>query len=178
MITGYRITSEYLKEAYFTGTHEDAIYDVLNRKADIGAAKNTVFQRLAKDDPRILKELVVLERSPEVPENALALRKDIDASVRDRLKDALLDDAPGSGRETGAGAVRCAEVHRDHERGLRRRPEVRGRYPPGPGHLRLQERLMKRKIVIGLAIYSVVFLLAGVYVIRTIRNRHDRAWTG
>jgi signal transduction histidine kinase len=29
---------------------------------------------------------------------------------------------------------------------------------------------MKRKIVIGLAIYSVVFLLAGGYVIRTIRN--------
>lgn len=29
---------------------------------------------------------------------------------------------------------------------------------------------MKRKVVIGLAIYSVVFLLAGVYVIRTIRN--------
>jgi phosphonate transport system substrate-binding protein len=81
---------EYLKEAYFTGTHEDAIYDVLNRKADIGAAKNTVFQRLAMADPRIMKELVVLERSPDVPENALALRKDIDASVRDLLKDALL----------------------------------------------------------------------------------------
>src|SRR5512141_2480567 len=29
---------------------------------------------------------------------------------------------------------------------------------------------MKRKIAIGLAIYSVVFLLAGVYVILTIRN--------
>jgi phosphonate transport system substrate-binding protein len=80
----------YLKEAYFAGTHEDAIYDVLNRKADIGAAKNTVFQRIEKVDPRIMKELVVLERSPDVPENALALRKDIDASVRDRLKDALL----------------------------------------------------------------------------------------
>jgi len=82
--------NDYLKEAYFAGTHEDAIYDVLNRKADIGAAKNTVFQRLAKADPRILQELLVLERSPEVPENALALRKDIDASVRDRLKDAFL----------------------------------------------------------------------------------------
>ena len=80
----------YLKETYFAGTHEDVIYDVLNRKADIGAAKNTVFQRLAKGDPRILKELVVLERSPDVPENALALRKDIDPSVRGRLKDALL----------------------------------------------------------------------------------------
>ena len=80
----------YLKEAYFSGTHEDVIYDVLNRKADIGAAKNTVFQRLAKADPRIMKGMVVLERSPDVPENALALRKDIDPSVRGRLKDVLL----------------------------------------------------------------------------------------
>jgi phosphonate transport system substrate-binding protein len=81
---------KYLKEAYFAGTHEDAIYDVLNRKADIGAAKNTVFNRLAKADPRILKELVVLERSPEVPENAIGLRKEIDRSLRDRLRQALL----------------------------------------------------------------------------------------
>lgn len=29
---------------------------------------------------------------------------------------------------------------------------------------------MKRKIVLGLAIYSVVFSLAGVYVIRTIQT--------
>jgi phosphonate transport system substrate-binding protein len=86
-ITNYK---GYLKEAYYAGTHENAIYDVINRKADIGAAKNTVFQRLAKDDPRILEELVVLERSPDVPENALALRGDIDATVRDRLKEALL----------------------------------------------------------------------------------------
>jgi len=86
-ITDYK---GYLKETYFTGTHEGAIDDVLNRKADIGAAKNTVFQRLAKAQPRILKEVVVLERSPDVPENALALRKDIDPSVRGRVKDALL----------------------------------------------------------------------------------------
>jgi phosphonate transport system substrate-binding protein len=82
--------NKYLKEAYFTGTHEDAVFDVLNRKADIGAAKNTVFQRLANVDPRIMKELVVLARSPDVPENAIALRKDIDMSVRNRLKESLL----------------------------------------------------------------------------------------
>ena len=80
----------YLKEAYFTGTHEDAVFDVLNGKADIGAAKNTVFQRLANADPRIMKELVILTRSPDVPENAIALRKDIDMSVRNRLKGSLL----------------------------------------------------------------------------------------
>ena len=38
----------YFKETYFAGTHEDAIYDVLNKKTDIGAAKNTVFERLKK----------------------------------------------------------------------------------------------------------------------------------
>ena len=81
----------FLKEAYFTGTHEDAVYDVLNRKADVGAAKNTVFNRLAKGDPRIGKELIVLARSPDVPENALALRKDLAAAVRSRLKEALLN---------------------------------------------------------------------------------------
>jgi phosphonate transport system substrate-binding protein len=82
---------KYLKECYFTGTHEDAIDDVLNKKADIGAAKNTVFYRLAKQNPRIREELVVLTRSPDVPENGLALRKDIDESLRSRMKEALLN---------------------------------------------------------------------------------------
>jgi phosphonate transport system substrate-binding protein len=86
-ITEYRA---FLKETYFAGTHEDVILDVLNGKADIGAAKNTVFQRMAKADPRIRKELAVLARSPDVPENALALRKDIDPSLRSRLKETLL----------------------------------------------------------------------------------------
>jgi phosphonate transport system substrate-binding protein len=81
----------YLKECYFTGTHEDAVYDVLNRKADIGAAKNTVFNRIAKADPRIANELVILEKSLDVPENGLALRKDIGESVRIRMMDALLN---------------------------------------------------------------------------------------
>ncbi|MBF8257884.1 MAG: hypothetical protein HW377_258 [Actinobacteria bacterium] len=82
---------KYLKEGYFTGTHEDAIYDVLNKKADAGAAKNTVFNRIAATDPRIRKELVILEKSPDVPENGLALRKDIDESLRNRIKETLLN---------------------------------------------------------------------------------------
>ena len=88
----------YLKEVYFTGTHEDAIYDVLNRKADIGAAKNTVFERLAETDSRIKDDLVVLERSPDVPENGLALRQDIDEAVKRKLTEVLLnmhDDPEG-----------------------------------------------------------------------------------
>ena len=80
----------FLREVYYTGTHEDAIYDVLNRKADIGAAKNTVYERLAGADRRITNKLIVLERSPEVPENGLAVRKDLDDAIKKKLKEALL----------------------------------------------------------------------------------------
>jgi len=81
----------HLKEGYFTGTHEDAINDVLNRKADIGAAKNTVFERLSLTEPRIGKELQVLEQSPRVPENALAVNKDLDEALKTKILDALLN---------------------------------------------------------------------------------------
>lgn len=112
-ITDYRA---FLKEAYFTGTHEDAIYDVLHRKADVGAAKNTVIQRLAKTDPRIMSELAVLARSPEVPENALALRDDIDPVLRSRLKEALLRmnlDPDGKKVLERFGALRFIETRNE-----------------------------------------------------------------
>jgi phosphonate transport system substrate-binding protein len=80
----------WFAETYFSGTHEDAIYDVLDGKADVGAAKNTVFYRLAKSDSRLLNELQILTTSPEVPANALAVRKDLDSSVKIKLRDILL----------------------------------------------------------------------------------------
>jgi phosphonate transport system substrate-binding protein len=88
---GISNTKKYLKESYFAGTHRDTIYDVLDKKTDIGAAKNTVFNRLAMVDPRIKEDLVVLETSPDVPENAIALRKNIDESLRNSLLKALLN---------------------------------------------------------------------------------------
>ena len=88
---GISNSKEYLKESYFAGTHRDAIYDVLDKKADIGAVKNTVFNRLAKVDLRIKDDLVVLETSPDVPENAIVLRKDIGESLRNSLMKALLN---------------------------------------------------------------------------------------
>ncbi|HEY5657163.1 MAG TPA: phosphate/phosphite/phosphonate ABC transporter substrate-binding protein [Myxococcota bacterium] len=81
----------WLRETYFAGTHESAIYDVLERTADIGAAKNTVFSRLASEDPRITDELVILARSPNVPENALCVRGDLDTSLKLRLRNLLLN---------------------------------------------------------------------------------------
>ena len=81
---------KFLGETYFAGTHEAAIYDLLDKRADICAAKNTVFTRLAARDKRLTQELVVLARSPDVPENGLAIRNDFDGDIRNELKKALL----------------------------------------------------------------------------------------
>ena len=90
----------WFSETYFAGTHEDAIYDVLDRKADIGAAKNTVYYRLASKDVRILNELQILTKSPQVPANALAVRKDLDNSLKIKLQKILLQmDQDKQGRD-------------------------------------------------------------------------------
>jgi len=81
---------KFLRETYFAGTHEAAIYDLLNKKADICAAKDTVFTWLAARDRRLTKELVLLARSPDVPENGLALRKNFDGTIKNELKKTLL----------------------------------------------------------------------------------------
>lgn len=88
---GVKNYKTFFKETYFTGTHEDAIYDVLNGKAHIGSAKNTVFTRIADKDPRINNELHIIAESPKVPENGLAVRKDLDESIKKNLKEALLN---------------------------------------------------------------------------------------
>jgi len=103
----------YLKEGYFTGTHEDAIYDVLNKKADIGAAKNTVFERLALTNPRIGNELVVLGQSPRVPENGLAVNKNLNDTLKTKIRRALLDmhnDPEGTKVLAAFGAKRFIET--------------------------------------------------------------------
>lgn len=88
---GIRDYRAYFKEVYYAGTHENVIDDVLNKKTDIGAAKNTVFDRLIEEDRRIKNELLVLDKSPDVPENGLAVRKDLDGSLKKKLKEVLLD---------------------------------------------------------------------------------------
>jgi phosphonate transport system substrate-binding protein len=89
-VNGIEDFNNWFAETYFTGTHEDAIYDVLNKKADIGAAKNTVFYRLAEKDSKINNELQILATSPKVPSNTLAVRKELDKPIIKKLKNVLL----------------------------------------------------------------------------------------
>lgn len=82
--------ASWFREYYFTGTHEDAILDVLNGQADIGAAKDTVFYRMAEADPRVVEDLEILKTSPKVPANGLALLKDIPDDIKQGFLEKLL----------------------------------------------------------------------------------------
>jgi phosphonate transport system substrate-binding protein len=113
---GVNDLNTWLKETYFAGTHEGAIHDVLEKKADIGAAKNTIFSWLANSDPRISKELLILTRSPDVPENALCVRADLDEALKNGLRIALLSmDQDEAGKEIlrSFGAARFIDTTED-----------------------------------------------------------------
>jgi phosphonate transport system substrate-binding protein len=92
-LRGNGITSldGFFSEYYFTGSHDAAVFAVLNRKADIGAAKHSIYDRVRKGEPRVDQELVILAVSPEVPSNGLCVRKDLDEAVKAKLKNALLN---------------------------------------------------------------------------------------
>ncbi|ADH85111.1 phosphate/phosphite/phosphonate ABC transporter substrate-binding protein [Desulfurivibrio alkaliphilus] len=87
---GIPFEDDWFKEAYFSGSHEDSIRDVLEGRADIGAAKDLVFDMVAQQEPRVREELEILAVSPPVPSNTLSVRGDLDQELQERLKQALL----------------------------------------------------------------------------------------
>lgn len=81
----------YFSEHVFAGSHDATIDEVLNNKADVGAAKNTIYDRMRALYPRIDNELVILASSPRVPSNGLCVRKNIPETYKEQLKNLLLD---------------------------------------------------------------------------------------
>jgi phosphonate transport system substrate-binding protein len=81
----------YLGESFFAGSHDAAIQAVLNKEADIGAAKNTMYDQLTVENPRLQKELVILATSGVVPQNCLAVRKDLDPELKNTLRRVLIE---------------------------------------------------------------------------------------
>ena len=80
----------FFSEYYFTGSHDAAIYAVLDKKSDIGAAKHSVYDRVRLTDPRVDKDLVILAESAKVPSNGLCVRKGLDKQLKEKLKKTLL----------------------------------------------------------------------------------------
>ncbi len=87
---GVTVHENYFREVYFTGSHDAAILAVLSGEADVGAAKNTIWDILSVDNKRLASELVVLGKSSDVPSNALGLSSSVSDKTAEALRDALL----------------------------------------------------------------------------------------
>lgn len=80
----------YLGEIFFAGSHDASLDAVLNRKADLGASKNTVFEWVRAANPRIDQEIHILAESLDVPSNGLCVRPDLDPALRQKIREVLL----------------------------------------------------------------------------------------
>jgi len=80
----------FFEEYYFSGSHDAAIESVLDGRADIGAAKHSIYDRVRKINPRVNKELTILAESAKVPSNGLCVRKGLSGDIKEKLKTTLL----------------------------------------------------------------------------------------
>ena len=88
---GVEDIASFFSDHYFAGSHDATIDAVLKGQADIGAGKNTIYDRVRAANPRIDKELVILASSPRVPSNGLCVRPDMDKQYKTKLKELLLN---------------------------------------------------------------------------------------
>lgn len=110
---GIASPNDLFREYFFTGSHDASIDAVLDKKADVGAAKSTIYDRVSKENPRIAEELEIIVRSPDVPSNGLCVRKNLSGAIKNKLKDALLamhNDPGGQSVLKQFGAIRFIET--------------------------------------------------------------------
>lgn len=91
--------SRFFSEYYFAGSYDAAIHAVLSGAVDIGCAGSKVYNSLKASDPRIEKELTILDESMDVPYYGLFLGKSISQTTKSAVRKVLLEmqhDADGA----------------------------------------------------------------------------------
>ncbi len=81
----------HFSEIQFWGSHDASINAVLDHRADVGAAKNTIWEHLSREDPRVSEDLLILATSPKVPSNGLFLAREVDPATREKIRSILLN---------------------------------------------------------------------------------------
>jgi len=112
---------DYFSKISYAGSHDAAAWAVYTGEADIGGAKNHIFNRFKEEYPDFREQMVVLAESPEVPSNGLAVRHDLNPAIKLRLKTLLLslhETAEGKNILKNFGARRFIETTDEDYRAL------------------------------------------------------------
>ena len=106
----------YFSRISFANSHDAAAWAVYAGEADIGGAKDTIFNSLMEEYQDFKEQMVVLAESPKVPSNGLAVRKDLNPAIKLRIKSLLLSlhNTP-EGQEVlkNFGAIRFIKTSND-----------------------------------------------------------------
>ena len=88
---GVDIDGGFFSEVQFWGSHDATIMAVLDGRADIGAAKNTIWELMVQKNPDLDERLQILAVSPKVPSNGLLVSPTLSAEIREEIRSLLLD---------------------------------------------------------------------------------------
>jgi phosphonate transport system substrate-binding protein len=106
----------FFKEYFFAGSHDATIDAVYKKKADVGAAKNTIYDYYMLQNPQIAEEIEILAQSSPVPSNGLCVMPGISNELRSQIQKTLLSlDTSAEGRDVlgKLRAIKFVKTDRD-----------------------------------------------------------------
>lgn len=74
-----------------TGSHEGAVYAVHSHQADVGVAKGRIVDDILKKDQLIKDELKIISISPDLPDNAIYISKEMPMELRIKIRHTLIE---------------------------------------------------------------------------------------
>jgi len=89
--SGITNLEHYFSTISFARSHDAAAWAVYTGEADIGGAKNHIFNSFKEKYPDFNDEMLIIAESPEVPSNGLAVRKDLNPAIKLWLRTQLLN---------------------------------------------------------------------------------------
>lgn len=87
---GIQDMETFFSRIIFAGSHDTAILEVFKGRADIGATKNLIFNKVINENPALKNDIIILYESIKVPSNTLCLRGDIYSGLSKKMKNILL----------------------------------------------------------------------------------------
>ena len=87
---GVKEPGEFFSRVQFAGSHDAAVWMVANGMADMGAAKNTVFEEYRKRRPEFGDRLEILYTGGHFPDSTLVVRSDLQQELREAIRTVFL----------------------------------------------------------------------------------------